>query len=230
MIGIGNNILMKSLGYSEPTYISHTTTNATAVMGITATKPANIGVGDLLLIIIHNDSTSISAQWDSSTNKPTGFTFLEHSGNDVSDTHSGLFYRIADGTEGATVFIPTFSTAAIVVFYIHIKGASATAPINSTFSGQTAVDATSVIATKPTSGSTGDLSIVGWGFDGGDGGAFTISGTGWSIIDSQRNSTSSVACSGGIGQRRDDSAVGTSPTITATVSDGWSYVHVRIKK
>jgi hypothetical protein len=87
---------------------------ALATSSITATKPTGGGapsVGDLLLIFVGNDSTGVGPEFDDVTYKPTGFTLIGTAGTSTVDCYIGIFGRIADGTETATIACPALSSA-----------------------------------------------------------------------------------------------------------------------
>jgi hypothetical protein len=159
-------------------YVSNTSNSATTSSTLVLTKPASVDVGDLLVILVANDYSSSTAQFDNTTNKPTGFTFVATDGSSTSDCHYGVFYRIADGTEGATVTATAASTSDFVGFYIHITGASATDPIgNLGTSYISAARGTHTIT--GVAGNESDIAIYVMAADGEDSVPQTVTGSGW---------------------------------------------------
>ncbi len=155
---------------------------ATASPGtsITLTKPSNVEVGDLLLIIVGNDDNTDTDQWDNTSLKPTGFTLINEAGDAAtSDAHSAAFYRVADGTENATTSVPAQVSADYWGYYIRVTGASTTNPINVTgadFNGAASPHAVTSITTT----ASNTLAFYVLSGDGADTYPYSVSGTGWS--------------------------------------------------
>ena len=177
----------------------HTTTSGTGfpltinkpTSGSAGPSPKNVAAGDLLIILVSNDGTEDTALWDNGTNKPTGFTFINESGNGTSDTHCAAFYRVADGTEGATFSIPAAAShdgAAICILY---SGQASTNPINVISADSLVGSATSlgVVGANTTVNNCLACAVV--SFDGGDEGGYSTSGTGWAeVLEARSGSTS----------------------------------------
>ena len=104
----------------------------TAVPGnsLSLTKPTGVAAGDLLLIIVGNDDTTGTEQWNSTTFRPSGFSFIGNAGSATPDAHVAAFYRIADGTESAATSTPAQSSDDYWGYYIHVTGVSTTSPID----------------------------------------------------------------------------------------------------
>lgn len=102
----------------------------TDASSITLTKPGSVAAGDLLLIIVINDAGVSTAQWNNTTLKPTGFTFINTAGDANTDCHAGAFWRIADGSEGATISVPCATASDYIGWYIRVTGADTTTPVN----------------------------------------------------------------------------------------------------
>jgi len=126
-----------------------TTTSATA-SSITLTKPTGVVDGDLLLIVVMNDDLTNTAQWDASTYFPTGFTFINESGDNLCDCHTAAFWRIADGTAGSTIGVSAESSDNYVGFYFRISGAHATTPIHQVGADSNTTSATTGVITEVT--------------------------------------------------------------------------------
>lgn len=202
-------------------------TSNTAVPGssLTLTKPTGANApatGDLLLIIVGNDDNTATAQWDNTTNKPTGFTLISEGGNASSDAHVAAFYRVADGTEGATIAVPAAAGQDYWGYYIVVEGNHTTSPLDVTGttlvegSGSGSPDVPSVTTTVDNC-----LAIACLGFDGGDGAPFTVSGTGWSKVSEIQAGTGSANASGSFAAKTQTAAGATGAcTFTTNVIDG----------
>jgi len=188
---------------------------------LTLTKPVaeTINNGDLLIILIGNDMTTDTAQWDDTTHKPSGFTLVDTGGSTASAAHLAEFWRIADGTETTTIDVSSVNAADVVGWYIHIRGAHATAPIGA----EGAVTITGNSTSQSIPGATGnedDLGLFLSMWDGGDTYPFTVSGTGWVRDGQVQASTSSGVVAGCFGTKIYDSTAAQSVTVDGSVSDG----------
>ena len=191
---------------------------------LTLTKPSGVQTGDLLIIIVGNDDNTATAQWNNTTYKPAGFTLINESGNSTCDTHTAAFYRIADGTEDATIPVPAQSSDDYWGFYIHISGVGADTPINKIGPDiNTGSSVGSIAITGVITDVDGCLAIYVHSYDGGDCSAFNPSGTGWSEESEIRAGTGSGNSSGSWGKKEQTNlgATGT-VTISGTPTDGWS--------
>lgn len=187
---------------------------------LTINKPTGVQTNDLLIIAVGNDKLNPSdpLEYNDTTNKPTGFTLIGCEDSVTQDITIAAFYRIADGTEGSS-----FSVSAVTAsednetmgWCYRISGVDTTTPIGD---WQIAF------------GNTGDQSYIRDGgalvlaahfFDGGDGHPHTVSGTGWSLGESNQQSTSNISISGAWATNESES-VGftTSPVFSGQVSDG----------
>ena len=201
-------------------------TSNTVIPGssLTLTKPAGVQPGDLLIILVGNDDSTATAQWNNTTYKPTGFTLINESGNATCDTHTAAFYRIADGSEGPTIAVPAQSSDDYWGFYIRISGVDVDAPINKIGAD---VNTGSLVGSIAIVGVTTDvdecLAIYIHSYDGGDCAAFNPSGTGWTEKEEIRAGTGSGNSSGSWGMKEQTSlgATGT-VTVSGTPTDGWS--------
>ena len=120
------------MAYAAPIVAGSTNNKAASSSSLTLTKPSSVAVGDLLIIIVGNDDDTDTAQWDDSTLKPTGFTLINEAGDHFSDCHTAAFWRVADGTEGATVGVNSQAAANNWGIYYRITGAQTTSPIDAT--------------------------------------------------------------------------------------------------
>ena len=191
---------------------------------ITLTKPTSPAVlsGDLLIIIVGNDDTTVTAQWNNTTLKPTGFTLINEAGNSSSDAHVAAFWRIADGTEGSTIAVPAQSSADMWGFYIHITGHDPTTPIHQTGADVNLSSGSTFNITGVTTTIADCLGVYCHAFDGGDGFPFSVSGTGWSESADITCDVLNVAEGSGSWGTKQLTATGASgtATVTCSVSDG----------
>lgn len=175
-----------------PVIESFTTDSVEASATITLTKPSGVQNGDLLLIVVASDDPTDNQQWNNTTNKPTGFTWLSTTigggvgtGQNDCQTHIAAFYRIADGSEGATVGVTSVGTGNDQVgYYLRLSGVYGTSPIDvwdspldSTLYQQT----DTIQIHSQTTGYDNELALVVCANDGGNYG-LTVSGTGWSAV------------------------------------------------
>jgi hypothetical protein len=171
-------------------FTENTGTGSTLVLD----KPTGVAVGDLLLILVGNDDTTNTDQWDNVNNKPPGFTLIAEVGTTNSDAHMASFWRVADGTEGASFTVQAAGADSCWGFCIRYSGADTTTPIHvflvntDTVSPFVALEVTTTVA---------DCLVVAVNaHDGGDVGAFSVSGTGWTKIDEIFQDTVADAASG----------------------------------
>ena len=187
-----------------------------AVTSITLTKPTGINVGDLLLIGAVNDAASNSEQWDDSTLKPTGFTLIKELGTASQDCHAAAFWRIADGTETDPITLPAFQANELIGWYLRVTGNHAT-PLHKTGADSTGNDTASLDITGVTTTIDDCRCFYVYAYDGGDAGALTTTGTGWSETDEQNSGTAAGDATGCFGTRA-LATQGASGTVTVTHS------------
>ena len=94
---------------------------------ITLTKPAGLAVGDLSMAVVCTDHDDGPA-WEAKA----GWTLLANSGTSDSDTCLGVYYRITDGTEGATEDFDCNATDDLIGWWIRISGVNTADPIHNT--------------------------------------------------------------------------------------------------
>lgn len=176
-------------------------------------SPKNVASGDLLLIWVGNDGTETTCEWDSA-GAPAGFTFGGCAGDGASDAHVGMYWRIADGTEGASFNTPhaivSHDTWAVIFLIsgtnsspIHMLGAdSIIASGNLNITGMTTTIADCYI-------------MAGSAYDGGDDGGYTTSDTGWAEVIEVRSGTTSTDAGGDVSEKQ---MSGTGATLTVTHS------------
>jgi len=162
--------------YTEQSSDATTTTNVFL-------KPYPVEVDDLLLILAYNDDTSTTAY---SSGSSSNFTFVGDYGDSNSDSHVGVFYRIATGSEGINEEITSAGADEYGGYYIRISGVDTTDPIHLAGSETNTEGVSTINATSIATTITDTLAICFGALDGGDGnddGPFVISGSGWSRID-----------------------------------------------
>ncbi|USN87822.1 MAG: DUF2341 domain-containing protein [Candidatus Nomurabacteria bacterium] len=209
---------------SVPTIESFTSNTAlTTGASITLTKPSGVEVGDLLLIMVGNDDNTATAQWDNATLKPSGFTLINEAGNATADAHTAAFYRIADGTEGATINVPSQANADYWGYYVRVSGVDQVTPINVTGADYMSGNNTNHSVTSVTTVTDNSLAFYLLAGDGGDTFPFTVSGTGWSESSEIQAGTGFGNAAGAWGTRDMTTAGATgNATVGMSVSDGAS--------
>lgn len=193
------------------------------------TKPASVAVGDFLLLMVGCD--------DNGTNSPsvfpqiTGWTRFANIGNTTSDAKLGLYWRIADGTETATIWVLQTGAAALnqmFGWYLRLSGTDASTPLNVTGT-ETNAAGTSHTCAEVTTGVADCLAFYVLAFDGGDGVPFSVSGTGWAQEDEEQSGTGSADACGTFGLKTQASAGLTGDaTVTSNVSDGSTTIQFAI--
>jgi len=195
---------------------------------ITLTKPtdATIDNGDLLLIIVGSDDANpLAGEW----NAVTGWTREFQIGDNTTDVAMAVYWRIADGTEGATQGVTCDTTNELYGWYIHIQGNDDTTPMDANGPG-TEYNAvgTSHAVTGFTVAANDRLAFTVGAFDGGDGHAFTVSGTGWTLGDSQQSGSGASDASGMWATKDVTSGATGTCTVTSAVTDGLAGIQFAI--
>ena len=212
-----------------PVVESWTDTSEAASQRIVLQKPASVGVGDYLLILVANDNTTADLSWDNNTYKPTGFDSLLIIGNTDSDVHIGVFSRVADGSEGDTIGVPTSWTGGDYVgWYIRMTNVVAVDSIGVPVTGNSAanVDVAGVL--------TQNDSCLVFVFAAEDDSSynFTYTGTGWTQSATRQANTNAFTTSATWGTKA-VLAVGESDTVNiATVTgqvDTWAAIQFALK-
>jgi len=129
---------------------------STAAGSFALTKPGGVAVGDLLVLLCAFDVDSIVVDYII----PSGWTKGPQSGTSTSGTHTVMFWRIADGTEGATEIIDgtNYSNPYYYVgWYLRITKHNSADPIDVEY-GSTAV--TTGTLSTPTVTTTNDNVLV----------------------------------------------------------------------
>ncbi len=103
---------------------------------ITLTKPTSPDVvtGDLLILIVYNDATGSSPEFDDDV---TGWNFFATFKDANPSMHLAMYWRIADETEPSTVDVTAATSAGMVGFYVVYGGTDTGNPFGSTLFSQT---------------------------------------------------------------------------------------------
>ena len=206
--------------YSQVPVIESFTSNSsvTADLAITFTKPGSVAVDDLLMVIIGNDDTAGANEFAA----PAGWIKIGEPGSGVSDAHVAVFYRLADGTEGATQEFTSNSADFLWGYYIRISSVDTSSPLDVTGSFYNNGSSASHVVTEITTTSVNCLAFTVLAFDGGDGLPFVWSGTGWTKEgEIYGGGTGSAGASGTWGTKEMPSTGATGDvTITSNVTDG----------
>lgn len=197
----------------------YTFANQLSSTTVTLNKPDGVATDDLLLIFVANDQAGTGEQW---TTPPTGFTKLQEANISVStDVHVAVFYRIADGTEGATIDVVANTTNDNSAFYLRVSGVDPLDPINQTGAEYRVVSTTHVIPGVTTDESN-CLAFYVYGSDGADCAPYSVSGTGWSeTAETNAGGTASQTVGLTFGTKEMPTAGATGDaTVTFSASDG----------
>ncbi len=213
-VGIGGGISLQS-GW----------TSNTAIPGasLTLTKPTGVNAGDLLLILVGNDSNTATQQWDNASLKPSGFTLINTAGSATPDAYVAAFYRVATGAEGATINVPAQASNDFWGYYIRVTGVDTSNPIDVTGADYAVNNLLSHPVTGITTTVDNALAFYLFSADGGDNYPFTVSGTGWAEQAEIQAGAGAGNGAGTWGTRAMTTAGATgAATVGMTLSDGAS--------
>ncbi len=205
-----------------PVVEGYTQNSAASSSTINLTKPSGVAVGDLLVILVMNDTNTNTAQWDAVTYKPDAdtWTFVNTAGNNSCDTHVGAFIRIADGTEGATINVAAQATKNYCGVYIRVSGIDTDDELDVTGADYMS---SSNLSTAPVTGiTTGQADTLAFflaAYDGNNGGTLTVDSP-WTIGDQDLESI--VQTIWGTQGMASAAATGTADCNTTGASNGWS--------
>jgi hypothetical protein len=194
---------------------------------LTCNKPADVAVGDLLVLIGCTDASTDTIQF--TDNKGGGgWIFAGESGNTTSDAHIGVFYKIADGNEDASESIVTVGTYYWDMFYIRISGINPNDIVEASTFDESVASASTHNITQVTTVEDNCLVLYGLSFDGGDGYTFSVSGTGWQEVDESTNSDGNRSYNSGCWGYRDLASHGASgaAAVLCGSSDGAAYFQI----
>lgn len=196
-------------------YTRNTTEGTSSTL--TLTKPTGVAVGDLLVMICGNENSGNGEGFS----PHAGWVQMCNLGSANEDCYLSVFYRVADGTEGAS---ETLSQGADDGhgWYFRISGADPTNPINVASAGMTGVSIY---------GSTGDvqttapcLAIGALAYDGADT-TFKLLTTGtWANLDVLQSPLGSSGGNGssGVVATLNQSTAGWVGTTWLITNDGWA--------
>ena len=225
---MGNKQGMRNAAAGGPEYVSHTSAE-TSSGPVSLSIPSSLTAGDLLLILIGDDSGKyvLYSSFVAGTSVPSGWTKFSEWGNGTSDSHIGVFYRIVDGSEGSSVNIDSVRRSDVFGFCVHITGANQTTPIAGASSS--AILRSNALTIPGITGNESDLGLFLYGFDGGDGYPFSLtSSTGWTLREGIQTRNGGNGASGCFGTR--DSGASSLPvTVDPSTSDGQVGVQIRIQ-
>lgn len=181
----GHDFLQASLqqgGGSIPVIESFTTNDSGGadVSSIQVNKPSGVVNDDLLLVVVANDLVNTNTDAFDATGAHPGWSFYIAGGAFASDCHWGIYYIIADGTEGAGPY--TFSagtTNDMAIICMRISGANTTVPLGVSGTEYNSEPLVSHAIPGITTGNNNALAMCAFAFDGSDGAPFVVSGTGW---------------------------------------------------
>ena len=109
----------------ETDYTFNATPETSPTNEIILTKPAGWAVYDLFLVFVSSDSED-GPEW----NTKTGWTLLVNCGDTSTKTLTGIYYRIADGTEGSTETFTQTNDDDLMGYWIRISGVDTSDPIH----------------------------------------------------------------------------------------------------
>lgn len=200
---------------SPPVVESYQSNTGASTTTVVCNKPSGVQIGDLLLLVCMNDYSLNPLQF---LDNVSGWSLTFAYGDTISDSHFGVYWRIADGTEPATQIVNSRNGNDWASHYIRVSGAHATTPINAT--GYTARSGAAYTAPAITTTVDLCLLIIGLAFDGQDGIPFSTAHPDYAITDE-----AGIAGSGGVGSCWGQADFGTAglteaPVILASTSDG----------
>jgi len=195
---------------------------------LTFTKPDNVKVGELLLILAINDDTSDSAF---NSGGSSNFTWIGTDYGDTNaDSHVGIYYKIADGTEGLEEEITSLGNDQWGGWYARISGVDTDNPIDA-IGAETSQGSASMNALSVNTNSDYCLAISFMAFDGGDGFPYTVTTNDWvEVDDGQSGTNANHDCSGVWGMKNIESEGATGNSLmTSVLWDGMTTGQIAIK-
>jgi len=193
------------------------------VQSITLTKPLGVQVGDLLLLIVGSDESN-SGSWQDIS----GWNKIVNYNASSSDAALGIYWRLADDSEDSTIAVsqPSGNNDEMFGWYIRISGVDQTTPIH--ILGTPAYSTSKPFTINQVTTTINDcLAFYAVAHDGGDAGAFTPTGAGWSEVDEEYSGTGSTDACGTWGTKPMTGIKGDTGSVSMTytgTADGSSYV------
>ena len=170
------------MAVENPTILGQTYATPVTGTAITLTKPSGVTPTDLLLIIVASADTGTTG-W----NEVSGWNLIINVGTGTSDSDLGVYWRLADGSEGADQEITRTSSENCHGWYLRVGPVNQSTPINIvgtvTIQSGSSINALAVTTTEDHC-----LAFACFGFDGSDS-TWTITGTGWNEVDDKQTST-----------------------------------------
>ena len=154
-------------------FTSNSVLNGTS---LTLTRPTGIVAGDVLLILAHNEDNADPPQF----NALTDWNLYGEWGDSTPDVHTAIYWRVAtvaDESAGSEVVTADTSND-LAGWFIRLINADPDQPIVANTMTPTNAAATG-LAGQVGSTVDGCVAMAIWSFDGGDGLAFSVAGTGW---------------------------------------------------
>lgn len=198
------------------------------------TSPSTVNIpagntGDLLLVIVGDDEADTATATFDANDDPVGWTFEGEFGDTVSDTHMGIYSKIADGSEGATADFQTTSTDSHISI-LRISGVDQTDPVGIIGTQQTNSPSSTTVIPEITTTLDNSLIIGAASTDGSDMNYVSLSGTGWVYGDSAEGADLADNTNGTwISKPMPTAGATGSPTITFSGADGLLSVMIEIK-
>jgi len=187
--------------------------------------PSSISSGDLLIVgFVDSIGTSCT------TTFPTGWTAVGSKVDNGGNTGVRLGYRVADGTEGASITVVTSAATKSAHCSYRITGFdSGTAPEQG--SGTTGSDATAELASYSPSWGSADTLWLEFGGDGDVGGPFTAGSTNYTdLLAINTTGTQSASnCCIGSARRNNTTATESPDAMTITASFAWVSVLAAVR-
>lgn len=200
------------------------------VSSLTCVAPSGITSGEILVIAVGSDS-GLATTLSINTGTYPGWVKLGQSGTATEDAYCAIFAKASGGSEGNVVVDNSFSGNMQAVYY-RISGHDITT-IATDIKHAGAVDTSSpytINGVGSLSASLDYLSIAALSFDGGDGGTFTVGGTGFSKT-TQVTAGTGLANGMGVYAEAEFSGATTSDacTFSSGVTDGSALYRIEIK-
>ncbi len=223
-----------------PVVETQTSNTATAATEVRLTKPTDVAVGDVLLLIMVNDAANGTAQWDDVNKNPrlvsdgsdAGWDLVHEDGNGNVDCHIAIFTKVADGTEEATLDVLHVTSCEVIGWYIRVSGVDTTTIVNVQGAPDTSSNPNNSTHVIPSVTTTVDdcLAFYALAFDGGDGAPFSVAGTGWSESGDESAGGGPGGCDGTWGtlEKASFGATGDA-TVTSTASDKTQYLQFALQ-
>jgi len=198
-------------------------TGGATASSITLSKPSGVQVNDLLLIMVGADNSNV-AGWSTLS----GWTQFINFNNSTADADIACYWRIADGTEDATVAVGHPTSCELFGWYIRISGANTITPIHLVGTPQ-GTSGTSHIVFAINTTIDDCLAFFILAFDGGDTTYFNVTGSGWVKGDDQWSGTSGTDASGCWGSKGVPLAGSTADAgVFVSTTDGSSRVQFAV--